>query len=390
MGREVIEALKRRHFVVVMMPTGSGKTLLEVLIAWFFIREGLRVLVLEPTRFLVDQVFSKVWKPVLRSIEGGVVGSDYEGRCGIYASDLKVIISTPKTALKCSEYLTSRGERVALIVDEVHHAYSSKYYRLLIKELRPIYLVGFTALVPSERRLRLPEEIKAVVGEPEYLAYDFSSLSKLGDYVAPKAVLDVYDAELGEDLLETYVRLRLNLVEGIEGGSQSRLASTLMKYGLDAFCSSLENLVRRGKADPRAASEVMKYCLTEPRSNHKVRALLEVLSDYWDVSLRPIIVFTSRVPTAEGIAEVIRKTPVDEGLLRVRVLTGRATKEERLRIIEEAKKGLVDVVVSTRVGEEGVDLPEAGVLVLLDTTVAPLRFYQRLGRLIRKSRPSST
>lgn len=49
----------------------------------------------------------------------------------------------------------------------------------------------------------------------------------------------------------------------------------------------------------------------------------------------------------------------------------------------------VDVIISSIVGEEGVDLPEAGLLVFLDTTKSPLRFYQRLGRLIRarSSRP---
>jgi superfamily II DNA or RNA helicase len=35
------------------------------------------------------------------------------------------------------------------------------------------------------------------------------------------------------------------------------------------------------------------------------------------------------------------------------------------------------------VGEEGVDIPEAKLLVMTDVPRNPLRFYQRLGRLIR-------
>lgn len=62
------------------------------------------------------------------------------------------------------------------------------------------------------------------------------------------------------------------------------------------------------------------------------------------------------------------------------------TVTKRLRILERARRGQIDIIVSTRVGEEGVDLPEAGMLTLLDTTTTPLRFYQRLGRLIRRSK----
>jgi len=85
------------------MPTGSGKTLLEEFVAFYALRGGYkRVLVLEPTRFLCDQMYKKQWLIVFDRI----VGKEYEGNCqDILDSFKKIVIATPKTPLKCVKYL---------------------------------------------------------------------------------------------------------------------------------------------------------------------------------------------------------------------------------------------------------------------------------------------
>lgn len=113
--------------------------------------------------------------------------------------------------------------------------------------------------------------------------------------------------------------------------------------------------------------------------SHKARALKQVLSTYKVEDFSPVLIFTSRKATASEF----ETTLVSMGG-RVKVLTGDASKEERKEIVDEAKRGDVDVIVSTIVGEEGVDIPEAKLLVMTDVPQSPLRFYQRLGRLIRK------
>ena len=57
---EIINALREGYrFIIVSMPTGSGKTLLEMFSAFYGFLHGFsRVLVLEPTRFLCDQMYS--------------------------------------------------------------------------------------------------------------------------------------------------------------------------------------------------------------------------------------------------------------------------------------------------------------------------------------------
>jgi superfamily II DNA or RNA helicase len=71
----------------------------------------------------------------------------------------------------------------------------------------------------------------------------------------------------------------------------------------------------------------------------------------------------------------------------VEVLTGRIGRDERLELLRKLREGRVSVLVSTRVGEEGIDIPEASLLVMTDIPRSPLRFYQRIGRLIRMGSP---
>lgn len=329
-AKELLRRMKNSRFIVVMMPTGSGKTLLEVFTAWALIKLGFNVLVLEPTRFLVDQATKKTWIPVLHGGQGGIsIGSDYEGRCDVYDVNYKIIISTPQTALKCVERLPSIN--IALVVDEVHHTYSSKYYSELIEKLRPKYAVGFTALVPTSKKLKLPEKIYSIMGEPYYLAYDFTALEKMGSYIAPKVILDIYDAELGDHLQNLYMKLYLNSFEGIDRRLQSFLARTLMMYGLDAYCESLYNAIEKGRAEKPREEELLAPCMNSflENQNHKVRVLLEALSDYWDDSIKPVIIFTSRVATAQKAIELIQDNALLSTQLNVSLLTGQTSKEER-------------------------------------------------------------
>jgi len=115
------------------MPTGSGKTLIEEFIAFYAVNQGFnRVLILEPVRFLCDQMYKKRWSIVF----GEIVGREYEGNCNDFLNSTKrIIISTPQTALKCVSTLHGITSFDFVIIDEVHHAFGNKYYRDLIKTL---------------------------------------------------------------------------------------------------------------------------------------------------------------------------------------------------------------------------------------------------------------
>ena len=387
-ANEVVEALAGgTRFIIVSMPTGSGKTLIEMFTAFYGIRRGIpRILVLEPTRFLCDQMYGRGKKGGLWSkVFNNHVGKEYEGNCSSFLEHgKKIIISTPQTALKCIS--TIKEEFGMVIIDEVHHAFGGKYYTELLMKLKPEIIAGFTALLPSYKRYRLDPRVENVIGEPYLLSYDLKKLEEIDpEFKPPKAIADMFDAEMNKHENKVYN----DLFRALPGGDPKIikfLESTLARYGKEAFCESYRRALNRSKILPHR--DLDELCgSSEP--SHKARILADILTVYnikENNKLRPVLVFTSRKPTAYKFQEMITNYMgfSDE---EVAVLTGDTKKEKRLELIKKVKNGEIDIIISTLVGEEGIDLPEAGLLVMMDVPKSPLRFYQRLGRLIRMSSP---
>jgi len=286
-----------------------------------------------------------------------------------------VVITTPQTALKCVETLK---DYKFVIIDEVHHAFGNKFYVELITKLRPEFLFGFSALIPKRKKFRIPQEFVINVGEPKYYEYDYAKLVEIDrEFKLPNVILDMFDSEFNEAEKELYERL---LFEDIDGRTRYHLEKALASYGIKAFLESYENVLRKGNV-----TDILEGIHQIRGLSHKARTVLEVLEAY-DVQnspeLWPILIFTSRKVTAKEIEKAIRSN----FNLRVAVITGDTSKEDRLRIISRAKRGIFQILVLTIVGEEGLDVPTAGLLIMTDIrSKSETAFYQRLGRLIRPS-----
>ena len=380
-ARELVGAIEEgERFVIVSMPTGSGKTFLEMFAAFYAGRRGFRrVLVLEPTRFLCDQMYRRLWSRVF----GSSVGREYEGECSDFLNPAKaVVISTPITAWKCVRCLGGGSTFDFVVVDEVHHLFGNRYYVELLSYLRPRVTVGFTALLPSEKLL-VAHELEGVLGRPRLLHYDFRKLADVDpEFRPPIAIADLFDAELSGSELEVYNKL----LSGVLTGDPRRdkfLERVLVSYGRRAFCESYSRFLQRGEV--ASSSEADSLC-REPGYSHKARAVLEVADSYgtdlWQGKLA--LVYTGRVATAQEMGEALGGKLQGR---RVEVLTGRIGRDERLELLRKLREGRISVLVSTRVGEEGIDIPEASLLVMTDIPRSPLRFYQRIGRLIRMGSP---
>ena len=361
--------------VFVSMPTGSGKTLIETYFGYWSVKSGLRVLVIEPTRILCEQML-RVWRRVL----GAVVGLSYEGDCrDLEDCSKRVVIATPQTALKCLGSVPEGFDVV--IIDEVHHAFGTALYRDMLYKCRPSLLLGFTALVPSYRRQIGVAGLPSNLGSPVFLDYDFKALSEMGGFSPPLAIADFYDACF--DDLENAVYDILFRGVGFKACPRviKHLELTLARHGARAFCESLHSAVDKGDADLPPA--IFEELCSRDAPSHKARAIVEVLSKYDIESVKPILVYTTRKQTAYEVAEVL----ASKLKLRVSVLTGDVPRHKRAALVSGLRKGEADALVSTRVGEEGLDIPEAGLLVMSDIAKSELRFYQRLGRLLRLVSP---
>ena len=100
-----------------------------------------------------------------------------------------------------------------------------------------------------------------------------------------------------------------------------------------------------------------------------------------------IIVFTQFRDSLEMIHEKLEK----EGIKSVKFF-GQATKDgekglsqkEQKKVIKSFKKGEYDVLISTSVAEEGIDIPAVDLVVLYEPVPSEIRMIQRRGRTGRK------
>lgn len=65
-------------------------------------------------------------------------------------------------------------------------------------------------------------------------------------------------------------------------------------------------------------------------------------------------------------------------------ITHQTSQREREEILERFRSGQYIRVVTSRILEEGVDVPDASIAIILSGTGSSREFIQRLGRILRK------
>ncbi|XP_052437420.1 Fanconi anemia group M protein isoform X1 [Carassius gibelio] len=108
-----------------------------------------------------------------------------------------------------------------------------------------------------------------------------------------------------------------------------------------------------------------------------------------EVSTR-VMIFSSFRESVQEIAEMLSR---HQPLLRVMTFMGQAsagkgvrgfTQKEQLEVVRRFREGGFNTLVSTCVGEEGLDIGEVDLIVCFDAQKSPIRLVQRMGRTGRR------
>jgi Fanconi anemia group M protein len=120
----------------------------------------------------------------------------------------------------------------------------------------------------------------------------------------------------------------------------------------------------------------------------KVNALLTVLTAHFaEKKDDRVLVFANIRTTAEILVERLK-----ERGYRTALFVGKAegkggprmTQEEQMRVLKAFREGVYNVLVATSIGEEGLDIPECGLVVFYEPAVSGIRYIQRRGRTGRR------
>ncbi|NXX84554.1 FANCM protein, partial [Urocolius indicus] len=104
-----------------------------------------------------------------------------------------------------------------------------------------------------------------------------------------------------------------------------------------------------------------------------------------------VMIFSSFRDSVQEIAEMLsRLSPVVRVMTFVGHSTGKSTKgftqKEQLEVVKRFREGGYNTLVSTCVGEEGLDIGEVDLIICFDAQKSPIRLVQRMGRTGRRRR----
>ncbi|OLZ40918.1 DNA repair helicase [Natrinema saccharevitans] len=326
---------------VLELPTGSGKTVIAL---QAIERLSVPTLVVVPTIDLVEQ-----WERELEREFGGPIG-----RFGGGEQRLEPItVSTYDSAYLKAD---SVGDRFGFAVfDEAHHL-GGEGYREIARLLAAPARVGLTATF--ERPDGAHEVVEGLVG-PLVHRVDVDDLA--GDHLA------AYDLKRLEVSLTPEERTEYERDQEVFTDYLAK-SNIEMRSGAD-----YQELVKRSGSDPEAREALLARQRAREimfGSEAKLEALSGILDDHRDDR---VIVFTAHNDLAYDVSERFL-TPT---------ITHRTGTAERRGILERFREGTYSRIATSNVLDEGVDVPDANVAVVLSGSGSEREFVQRLGRILR-------
>ncbi len=327
---------------VVVLPTGAGKSFLaELAIA----DTDRSTLVIAPTLDLCSQWYDQL----LRAFGGpiGVLGGGLHEVCDI-------TVSTYDSAWI---HIERYGNRFGLVVfDEVHHLPGPSYSQAAMSAIAP-YRLGLTATL--ERPDLDPRWSTELVGP---VAHRLEITDLAGEFLAEYRT-EILTVHLSADDRAAYDLARATYRGFIE-------EKGLRLGGPGGWQQFLRVSARSaaGRAAFRAWRESRRIL---EGSEAKLRLLDELLRCHADGR---VLIFTNDNAT---VYEISRR-------LLVPAITHQTDARERKAYLAAFSDGTLPVLVTSRVLNEGVDLPSADVAIILSGTGTPREHVQRLGRILRK------
>jgi superfamily II DNA or RNA helicase len=328
---------------VVELPTGSGKTVLAI---GAMAALETPTLVVVPTIDLLEQ-----WRRELTAEfgDGAAVGQLGGGE---QRAEPLTVATYDSAYLRADEL----GDRFGLLVfDEAHHLGGEGYRDIARLTAAPARL-GLTATF--ERPDDAHEVVEELVGP---VVYRRSADDLAGEHLADYDIKRI-EVDLTPEERERY--------EEHQGTFTDYLASSNIELRSG---SDYQELVKRSGSDPRAREALLaKQRAREVMMNadRKVEALADILDRHREDR---VIVFTAYTDLVYDLAERFLLPPITNE-------TGAA---ERREILERFRRGDYSRVVAANVLDEGVDVPDANVAVVLSGSGSEREFTQRLGRILR-------
>lgn len=326
---------------VIVLPTGAGKTHVATMAIEMC---GRQTLVIVPTLDLMNQ-----WYDLLISTFNAEIGLIGGGFYEIGA----ITVTTYASAFRHQERL---GNQFGLVIfDEAHHLPSEGYKYAAEFAIAPFRL-GLTAT--PERTDGGENELERLIGKTVYrLEAQQIAGEYLADYTLERVEVDLTEEERqqyqGEREIYTNFRRKMNLPYGQEGWRLFLIQSA------------------RSEDGRRAMKAYRNYKKIALGTEAKLHVLQDLLIRHRNDK---ILIFT-----AEN--EMVYRISND---YLVPAITHETNVKERKFWLDAFNGGNVLALATSKVLNEGVNIPDASVAIILSGSGSSREHIQRLGRILRK------
>jgi len=338
-------AAERRGSIV--LPTGAGKTFVAVQAIH---QTNRSTVIVAPTIDLLHQWYARL-------------GNALNTEIGVYYGAEKLVRPITVTTYHSAGDLTAEyGNQFKLLIfDEVHHLPAPSWGETALMSPSP-YRLGLTATYPEAH-------------EMDHGRWHLDEL--IGPIVYQKRITDLVGVRLAEYRTER-VRIDLNPAERAAydadfaiyaGFFQSRRLRETHGANWLMELMRLSAYDRQARAALLARQRILRLlagCMGKLEVT--ARLLREHVTDQ-------VLIFTESNAT---VYDLSRRHLIP-------ALTHETKAAERKRILEAYRAGKYRVLVTSKVLNEGVDVPEAKVAIVLGGTSSAREYIQRLGRVLRKT-----
>lgn len=327
---------------VVVLPTGAGKSQLGVMA---IDKKRRSTLVVAPTLDLVRQ-----WYDLLREAFGVPVGV-------IGGGEHTLAPLTVTTYDSAYLHMENIGNRFGLVIfDECHHL-PSESYALAARQCLAPFRLGLSAT--PERADGREDLLVRLIGPTVYRReiIDMSG-QYLAEYETSRIAVALSPDEREEYEEERSVYLSFVRAQGIRMGSPQGWSEFIMRSSRSEAGRDAMRAYRRQRELTFAAPAKLDYVETLLHRHRRERS----------------IVFTQDNATAYAISR----------RLLIPVITHQTKVSERSEILARLNDGQYTAVVTSKVLNEGVDVPSASVAIVVSGSGSVREHVQRLGRILRK------
>ncbi|WP_458107214.1 sigma-70 family RNA polymerase sigma factor [Arthrobacter sp. R3-55] len=365
------EALKAWHSHarrgVVEAVTGAGKTRVGIAAAFEAIRQGIKVLILVPTAELQRQWLSSL-KRDLPAARRGALG---DGRTDTL-DDVDVLVAIVHSA---SNRITLRSHKAGLIIADECHRYAAPMFTGALQE-GYAWRLGLTATyerADGEHENLLTPYFGGVVYNLWYdraLADEVIApfdIALVGVELTPSEQVN-YD-DLSNTMSET--SRHLESYAGIPRRPFHRFVAAVASLAASESPSREATLSRKYM---RAMASRLTLLADAKTKYHALAAIKEIVD-----SSNGTLVFTQTQDSAKRAQELYTAL----GSTASALFSGMA-KEDRRQGMDDFRSGASQILAAPRLLDEGIDVPEADLGIIVAANRSQRQMVQRLGRVIRK------